>query len=278
MPKLNPEYEKRALARLKAMMRDPRYWQTEDPAYINTVQQGFENLYDNPPPEALAREGEAANELGLNGPHHRQDSDLAHLTPGEIVVPRSAQTVEVLNALYAAMGDRMAHYVVGGGYEQRNPTSGLPAFADTKGWFHNATRWHFEQRDDLNRPLPRNEEEAQKGQWIRMPNTKNLFHDNRDNYPEKKYIHRDGREVIFDGNTGQVVRDPRLKGTFNYIQSTGAPKDNADIVGWAKHIGKSFGHFAADMVPYGFGGNVRGPEPKPYRTRPVFGAPHRRVK
>jgi len=258
MPRLAPAREKRELARLKAMMADPRYWKTMDPLYVDEVRKGFEALYDNPPPEALAREGEAANELGLNGPRHGRDEDLAHITPGEIVVPLSAQTPEVLNALYAAMGDRMAHYVVGSGHEQRNPTSGLPAFADDEGWFHKATRWHFEQRDERNRPLPRNEEEAQKNKWTLMSKRMTQYHDNGDKFPERKYVHPDGREVIFDGNTGQVVRDPRYKGTFNYSYQSPPPKEGSSIADWARWVIRSRDHIKYDVVPFLLGGNARG--------------------
>ncbi len=261
MPKPDPIYEKRELARLKAMMADPRYWKTMDPAYVESVRQGFEALYDTPPPaapskQAVAREGEAANELGLNGPHHGQDKDLAHVSPGEIVVPVSAQTPQVLNALYAVMGDRMAHYVVGSGYEQRNPTSGLPSFADNKGWF-SSKRWHFEERDARNRPLPRNEKDAVENGFIMYPDSMAVFHDNDRGAKEKKYAHPDGREVVYDGDTGRIVHDPNYRGSFNYIHQELPPNDITDIAGWAKYIGSSWKHYRRDILPYWAYGSTR---------------------
>lgn len=260
MIKLKKDYEDRELSRLKQMMKDPRYWKINDPDYHRQVSQGFADLYENPPARALAREGEAANELGVNGPRHGQDEDLAHLTPGEIVVPLSAQSVDVLNALYAAMGDRMAHYVVGAGYEQRNPTSGLPAFADKKGWFNKATRWHFEERDDRNRPLPKTEKQAHMGGFVSYPQSQSKFHQNDNGEPERKYAHPDGREVVFDGDTGKVENSPKLRGTFNYVHQEPFPKNKTDIVGWAKSLASMPGHGLADYVPWLFGETVRGDE------------------
>jgi hypothetical protein len=98
------------------------------------IQQGFKDLYDNPSPQARAAEGEAANEMGLNGPRHAQDSMVAHVTPGEVVIPLSAQTPELMRYLSEKMGRNLEKYTVGSGYEQRNPTSGLPAFADRPLW------------------------------------------------------------------------------------------------------------------------------------------------
>ena len=258
MLKLDKDYEARELQRLKDMMADPRYWKYRDEAYVAAVRKGFEELYDNPPPRAIAREGEAANELGLNGPNQGRDTDLAHVTPGEIVVPLGTQTVEVLNALYAAMGDRMAHFVVGSGCEQRNPVSGLPAFADDEGWFTKATRWHFEERDERNHPLPGNEDEARKSGFLKYPERMDDYHQNKVGKREKKYAHPDGREVVFDGDTGKVVTDLKLRGTFNYAHQELPLKDDASIMEWAKWIYSGAGHVAKDIVPYWLGGNVRG--------------------
>jgi len=118
-------------AHLRKLMQDPRYWRERDPAYVKMIQTGFKDLYDNPTPQARAAEGEAANEMGMNGQHHAQDSMVAHVTPGEIVIPLSAQTPELIQYLHQTLGQDMMKFVVGSGYEQENPTSGLPAFADT---------------------------------------------------------------------------------------------------------------------------------------------------
>lgn len=115
---------------LRTLMKDPRYWKDRDPAYVEMIQQGFKDLYDTPSQQARAAEGEAANELGLNGRHHAQDTMIAHVTPGEIVIPLSAQTPKLMQYLSQILGEDMVKFTVGSGHEQQNPTSGLRAFAD----------------------------------------------------------------------------------------------------------------------------------------------------
>ncbi|WP_135078999.1 hypothetical protein [Terasakiella sp. SH-1] len=115
--------------RLRNLMEDPRYWKQRDPEYVAMIQQGFEVLARQPSQEALAAEGMVANEMGINGQHHAQDSMVAHVTPGEVVIPLSAQTPELMKYLSQMLGDDLLKYTVGSGHEQENPTSGLPAFA-----------------------------------------------------------------------------------------------------------------------------------------------------
>ena len=116
----NPEYK-----RLRKLMDDPRYWKKQDPAYVEMIREGFRKLYDTP-----AEAGAAANEAGVNGDLHAQDDEVAHVTTGEVVLPLSAQTPEIMKLLYQTLGKDMIKYTVGSGAEQRNPTSGLAAFAD----------------------------------------------------------------------------------------------------------------------------------------------------
>jgi hypothetical protein len=111
--------------RLQKLMEDPRYWKQQDPAYVEMIRQGFRDLYDSP-----VEAGLAANEAGVNGKIHAQDDEVAHVTRGEVVIPLSAQTPEVMKMLYQTLGKDMIKYTVGSGHEQRNPTSGLAAFAD----------------------------------------------------------------------------------------------------------------------------------------------------
>jgi hypothetical protein len=112
---------------------------------------GFRRLYPEPQSEAPASpeqeaaeavsadsetleragDGRAANLLEAGDPRQGPDIVVGHLSPGEIVVPPSAQTPEVVAALRAALGDELPAYTVGSGQERRNPVSGLVAFADT---------------------------------------------------------------------------------------------------------------------------------------------------
>jgi hypothetical protein len=72
------------------------------------------------------------------------------------------------------------------------------------------------ERDVLNSPLPRTAKKAEASGFELQSRAKSSFHQNMRGKPELKYIHPDGREVIFDGDSGEVVTDPRIKGSFNY--------------------------------------------------------------
>lgn len=66
--------------------------------------------------------------LGRNG-----DTQIGHLTPGEIVVPKSAQTPGIMAQLASSMrrqGKNPASFVVGGNMTSQNPITGFPEFAD----------------------------------------------------------------------------------------------------------------------------------------------------
>src|SRR3990167_3349791 len=61
------------------------------------------------------------------------DSTMAHLTPGELVIPRSAQTPGMM-ALFAkhmrSRGQNPAKYMVGSSFASQNPVTGAPEFGD----------------------------------------------------------------------------------------------------------------------------------------------------
>jgi len=164
---------------------------------------------------------------------------------------------EVLNALYAAMGDRMAHYVVGSGHEQRNPTSGLPCFADESGWFK-PKEWHFERRHARNLTLPSTPEQAHKEGYKERPYLKSLLHQDLFQNNNRVFVHPSGNEVVYDRKTNEIVRDPRNMGTFNYVNAGTAPDNTSDIIGWAKWAGANHGHWNRDIWPYLMFGNTRG--------------------
>ena len=125
-----------------------------------------------------------------------------------------------------------------------------------------ATAWHFEGRDRRNVNLPASVEFArvQGSDWIKMKQSMNEYHDDGIGDPETKFIHPDGREVIYSGDTGRIVTNPRLKGTYNYINPANTPEQWYNIPGWGKFALRGTGHFFADMLPYYIGGNVRGPD------------------
>src|SRR5262249_30890445 len=58
------------------------------------------------------------------------DSEIAHLTPGEMVIPKRLQTPEVLAALQRAAGGSIARFTVGHPTNRTNPKTGAPEFDD----------------------------------------------------------------------------------------------------------------------------------------------------
>ncbi|MBT3360619.1 MAG: hypothetical protein HN403_13425 [Rhodospirillales bacterium] len=68
--------------------------------------------------DRLADAGQTANDLGVNGPVHAQDTEVVHVTPGEIVIPPSAQTPELMQTLHNELGDDLLQYTVGSGFER----------------------------------------------------------------------------------------------------------------------------------------------------------------
>jgi len=71
------------------------------------------------------------NSLAMMG--RRGDTALGHLTPGEIVIPKSAQTPGLMGQLASNLrrqGANPASFVVGSSMTSKNPLTGLPEFAD----------------------------------------------------------------------------------------------------------------------------------------------------
>lgn len=124
---------------------------------------------------------------------------------------------------------------------------------------HNATRWHYEDRDALNQPLPDNAKDARRMGFEKYPEWQNAAHQNEKGKPEVKFVHPDGREVIFDGDTGEVITDPELRGTYNYVNT--APDEDAPRYWW-EYLDKlrsegAAGHILLDYFPYSQLGNDR---------------------
>jgi RHS repeat-associated protein len=122
-------------------------------------------------------------------------------------------------------------------------------------WYDN---WHYEGRDARNVSLPPSPNAAVAAGGIQVPAHMNRYHDNGDQYPEVKYIFPDGREAVYDGKTGELVTDPNLKGTYNYVNPA-TPSWNPTT--WPGAAARGAGHFFADMAPYYLWGNERPPNP-----------------
>lgn len=123
------DVNERELRRLHGLMRDPRYWQKKDPGFVAVVTEGFRALYGGTDAGSRAAAGRAANAAGVTGDAHGRDLIIGHLAPGEIVVPPRALSPEVMRALRQELGDELPRFIVGSGFERRNPVSGLPAFS-----------------------------------------------------------------------------------------------------------------------------------------------------
>lgn len=132
------------------------------------------------------------------------------------------------------------------------------AVPSRKAW-KRLTDWHFEGRRRLNKEkrIPSFEEIQNNPKWTLLPQAMSVFHDNGKGKPELKFVSTDGREAVFDGDTHELLMDPRFMPTYNYVNPMKASE--VDGVGSAaRFVGKNIGHFAADVVPYWIGGNVRG--------------------
>ena len=112
----------------------------------------------------------------------------------------------------------------------------------------NGPNWHHKGRDARNTNLPVTPP-AQGSGWVELPSSQNIFHDNGKGKPERKFIHPDGREAVYDGDTGELVTDPCNKGTYNYVNP---PQDG---MGGFEQVWRGAGHFFADMVPFAMWGN-----------------------
>ena len=59
--------------------------------------------------------------------------------------------------------------------------------------------WHHYVREYLNAPLPETPPSVEGTGWRKLSRKESVFHDNGDEYEECKYVHKDGREVVYDG-------------------------------------------------------------------------------
>lgn len=95
--------------------------------------------------------------------------------------------------------------------------------------------------------------------WSVLTGAQASAHDNGDPYPEWKVIHNSGAELVFDGQTHELIQSDKLRGTYNYINAVPIQEVNSmgDGVGF---VVKGIGHLAVDYLPYVLRGNARGPD------------------
>lgn len=130
--------------------------------------------------------------------------------------------------------------------------------------------FHFEGRDEKNIITESYDEILESsrkpdGDWTLLDYNMSIYHQNGIGEAELKFINKDGREAVFtkdfsDDGTYQLYTDPRYKGTYNYCNPCSFPETPKEITnmneignycaGTMKALGKSVGHFVADMLPY----------------------------
>ncbi|MBR4743910.1 MAG: hypothetical protein IK082_06955 [Oscillospiraceae bacterium] len=118
--------------------------------------------------------------------------------------------------------------------------------------YYSATKWHFEDRDKKNGTHPTYQEVSSNDSgWTLLPKNESIYHDNGVGKPELKFIHPDGREAVFDGDTLQPMQDPKYKATYNYSPLYQMPKDRrSNLLDYLKLCSSGLGHLFADMLPY----------------------------
>ena len=110
------------------------------------------------------------------------------------------------------------------------------------------TRWHYEGRVARNLNLPSAVSEADALGGRRAPSEQAVLHNDQVGREEVKIIFDDGREAVYNGDTGELVTNPEYAGTYNYVNpQLGAP--------W--YHPKNVAHGVVDVVPYCIGGNNR---------------------
>ncbi|MFE7060775.1 hypothetical protein ACFVAD_01320 [Sutcliffiella sp. NPDC057660] len=114
---------------------------------------------------------------------------------------------------------------------------------------------HYDHRDAMNSPHPSYKEVLkERSEWTQLPEDMSVYHDNGVGKPELKFIHPDGREAVFDGDTFEPVTDAKYKGTYNYINTSlppgEFPKDLDGVMEWIEFSKNGLGHVVTDVIPY----------------------------
>lgn len=85
---------------------------------------------------------------------------------------------------------------------------------------------HYEMRDALNagpdgapETLDDFKQSADFYKWQEMKGDQAAFHQNG-GAEDLKFIHPDGRELVYDGDTNELMIDDRYMGTYNYVNAT----------------------------------------------------------
>lgn len=88
--------------------------------------------------------------------------------------------------------------------------------------------------------------------WYVLPCYMNIFHDNKTDLPEIKFVNLDGREYIYTADeTGayHLETEKKYAGSYNYVAPV-VDKRNSLLVKFFKYPIKLCGHLIFDILPY----------------------------
>ncbi len=201
---------------------------------------------------------------GLNLYLYVQNNPLKYIDPRGLTATRSQDNYWTQNntsnqqtSVQSNQGEDYAESL------NLNPTKSIVARVVDKA-IVKATSFHFEGRDAINDPYKNynyNDVESNR-EWTKLDNWQVGTHNNKVGKIELKYVHnKTGAELVFDGDSpDKQLTQIGIKGTPNYVNPM--PSSQVNGIGSAlKFVGKSAGHFFADVVPFWIGGDVRGPDP-----------------
>ena len=116
--------------------------------------------------------------------------------------------------------------------------------------YYNATKWHFEERIENNGVHPKYSEVTKEGsEWVLLEPDESVLHDNNTGKPEQKFVHKDGREAVFDGDTLEPITDPNYMATYNYGVYMSLP-DDATFEDYLEYSKGFVEHTVKDVIPY----------------------------
>lgn len=55
--------------------------------------------------------------------------------------------------------------------------------------------------------------------WSLLPRSMSIYHDNGRGRPEQKFVNMNGREAVFDGDSGKLLTNG-WRGSYNYVTPT----------------------------------------------------------
>lgn len=115
--------------------------------------------------------------------------------------------------------------------------------------YYDATKWHFEDRIAANGEHPTYDEVKNDTEWTLLPRSQSLYHIDDVGKDELKYVHPDGREAVFNGDTLNPMLDSQYMATYNYVALMPLP-DNPSITDYVAYGVRWIGHGICDVAPY----------------------------